>query len=76
METVTIETAGTQFLELIARVEAGDEIVLTRGEHPIAKLVPFGPVRGKSVFGAMHGVISLGDAFFEPLPKEELAAWG
>jgi antitoxin (DNA-binding transcriptional repressor) of toxin-antitoxin stability system len=37
MEIVTIHTANTTLSQLIARVEAGEEILLTRGNQPIAK---------------------------------------
>ena len=43
METVTIHAAKMRLSQLLARVEAGEEIVLARGKHPIAKLVPFAP---------------------------------
>jgi prevent-host-death family protein len=75
METVTIHTAKTTLSQLLARVEAGEEIVLARGKQPIAKLVPYHPVTPKRQFGALHGVVSVGPEFFEPLPDEELAAW-
>ena len=61
--------------DTLARVEAGEEIVLARGKQPIAKLVPFNPAPIKRQFGALRGVISLGPEFFEPLPDAELAAW-
>jgi antitoxin (DNA-binding transcriptional repressor) of toxin-antitoxin stability system len=60
METVTIHVAKTTLSQLVARVEAGEEIVLARGKHPIAKIVPYQPV---------------GPEFFEPLPDDELAVW-
>lgn len=75
METVTIHVAKTTLSQLIARVEAGEEIVLARGKHPIAKIVPYRPVGPKRQFGAMRGIVSVGQEFFEPLPEEELAAW-
>ncbi len=75
METVTIHTAKTTLSQLLARVEAGEEIVLARGKVPIAKLVPYQPVVPKREFGALRGVISIGPEFFEPLPEDELAAW-
>lgn len=75
MEIVTIHTAKTTLSQLLARVEAGEEIVLARGKVPIAKLVPFQPVPPKRQFGAMRGVVSVGPEFFEPLPDDELAAW-
>jgi prevent-host-death family protein len=75
MESVTIHTAKTTLSQLLARVEAGEEIVLSRGKVPIAKLVPFQPVAPKRQFGALRGIIPVGPGFFEPLPDDELAAW-
>jgi antitoxin (DNA-binding transcriptional repressor) of toxin-antitoxin stability system len=75
METVTIHVAKTTLSQLLARVEAGEEIVLARGKEPIAKLVPFHPSSAKRRFGALRGIVSVGPEFFEPLPEQELAAW-
>ena len=75
METVTIHTAKTTLSQLLARVEAGEEIVLARGKNPIAKLVPFRPPQKKRRFGALRGTVSVGPEFFEPLPEQELAPW-
>ena len=72
MEIVTIHKAKTKLSELLARVEAGEEIVLARGNHPIAKLVPLETRPRKRQFGALRGMISLGPEFFQPLPEEEL----
>jgi antitoxin (DNA-binding transcriptional repressor) of toxin-antitoxin stability system len=71
MEIVTIHAAKTT----LARVEAGEEIVLAHGRKPIAKLVPFRPPGGGRRFGALRGSVGVGPEFFEPLPEEELAAW-
>ena len=35
-----IADARRQFSELVARAEAGEEIVISRGNHPVARLVP------------------------------------
>jgi prevent-host-death family protein len=82
MNTVTIHAAKTNLSKLLVRVEAGEEIVLSRGDQPIAKIVPYAPSapelatpKPKRQFGAMRGQISLGPEFFEPLPEEELALW-
>jgi prevent-host-death family protein len=75
MPTVTIHTAKTTLSRLIARVEAGEEIILARGKQPVAKLVPFQTRVTKRRFGALRGVVSVGAEFFEPLPEEELARW-
>lgn len=75
METVTIHTAKTTLSQLLARVEAGEEIILARGKEPIAKLVPFQPPPVKRQFGALRGLVGIGPEFFAPLPEQELAAW-
>ncbi len=75
METVTIHVAKTTLSQLLARVEAGEEIVLARGKAPVAKLVPFQAPPNRRRFGALRGAVSVGPAFFEPLPEQELTAW-
>jgi len=75
MDTVTIHAAKTNLSKLLARVEAGEEIVLARGDQPIARLVPYLQPKANRVSGAFRGQISLGPAFFEPLPEEDLALW-
>ena len=75
METVTIHTAKTTLSQLLARVEAGEEIILARGKSPIAKLVPFQPPTKKRRFGALRGTVTVGPEFFEPLPEQELTVW-
>jgi antitoxin (DNA-binding transcriptional repressor) of toxin-antitoxin stability system len=75
MEIVTIHAAKTTLSQLLARVEAGEEILLARGKEPIAKLVPFRPPTGGRRFGALRGSVSVGPEFFHPLPEDEAAAW-
>jgi antitoxin (DNA-binding transcriptional repressor) of toxin-antitoxin stability system len=73
MATVSIRIAQTTLPQLLARIEAGEEIVLTEDDLPIAKLVPYRSVAPKRQFGAFRGVVSVGPEFFEPLPDDELA---
>ncbi len=78
MATVKIHDAKTNLSKLIARVEAGEEIVIARGDKPVAKLVAAEAApKKKRVAGAMKDIWpDLPDAFFfDPLPEEELAAW-
>ena len=71
MKIITIDTAKTTLSQLLARVEAGEEVVLARGKRPVAKLAPFRPPRKARRFGALRGTISIGPEFFEPLPEWE-----
>jgi prevent-host-death family protein len=73
-EPVSIHAAKTHLSRLIARAEAGEEIVIARGRKPVVKLVPIAP-KPKRVPGRWKGQISIGPEFFEPLPPEELDAW-
>ena len=51
------------------------DVVLARGGKPVARLVRIGGVPAERRFGAMRGCACTDDAFFEPLPETELAAW-
>jgi prevent-host-death family protein len=75
MSTVTIHDAKTNLSKLLARVEAGEEIVIVRGKTPIARLTPIHPSRAARRFGAMKGIVGVGPEFFEPMTDAELAEW-
>ena len=55
MEQVNVLEAKTQLSALLARVEAGEEIVIARAGVPVAKLVPIPPERKPRVPGAWKG---------------------
>ncbi|MBX3508388.1 type II toxin-antitoxin system Phd/YefM family antitoxin [Parvibaculum sp.] len=76
-EIVTIHKAKTELSKLLARVEAGEEIVIARGSKPIAKLVAADAApKPKRQPGKWAGKMSIGPEFFEPLSDEELELWG
>ncbi|CAN5546470.1 type II toxin-antitoxin system prevent-host-death family antitoxin [soil metagenome] len=76
MTIVTIHKAKTELSKLLARVEAGEEVIIARGKEPIAKIVSVKDVwkkgRGR---GAWKGLFVFPESFFDPLPEEELRAW-
>ena len=72
--TVGVREAKARLSRLLARVEAGEEIVIARNGRPAARLVACKP-RGKRQFGALKGEIEIDDDFFDPLPEEDPAAW-
>jgi prevent-host-death family protein len=75
MKVVTVHAAKTNLSKLIEQACAGEEIVIARGKEPVVRLVPYGAGKPARVFGAMKGRARLTEAFFEPLPPEELDAW-
>ncbi len=74
-EIVNIHDAKTHFSKLVAKVEAGEEIVIARGGRPCARLIPIAVET--PMLGTMKGRWpELDDEFFEPLTGDDLAAWG
>jgi prevent-host-death family protein len=78
MATVTIHEAKTNLSKLIARAQAGEEIIIARGKEPVARLEAVAEKGGtRGVFGILKGEVEpLPDAFFfDPLPEDELRLW-
>jgi prevent-host-death family protein len=75
MADYTIHAAKTNLSKLIARACAGEDVIVKRGSQPVVRLVPIAPIAKGRRFGAMRGHVRVDDAFFEPLPPEELDAW-
>lgn len=71
----SIHAAKTQLSRLIARAEAGEEVIIARGSTPVARLTRLRPTRAARRFGAMRGRAKVTKAFFEPLPQDELDRW-
>jgi len=70
---VNVHDAKTHFSKLLERAHAGEEIVLAKAGKPYAKLVPLATEKPRRQPGRLKGSIT--DAFFEPLPPEELRLW-
>ena len=77
MLTATMFEAKTNLSELLRQAQKGETVIITSGraKTPVAKLEALHPV-GKKRLGAMEtpGFV-LTDAFYEPLPDEELGLW-
>jgi prevent-host-death family protein len=73
-EPISIHAAKTHLSRLIARVEAGEEIVIARGRKPVVKLVPIAP-KPKRVPGRWKGQFTIAPEFFDPMTEEELELW-
>ena len=68
MPTYTIHAAKTNLSKLVARAEAGEEIVVRRGATPVAKIVAYHAPTEPRVPGALKGRISIADDFDETPP--------
>jgi prevent-host-death family protein len=72
MTMVNVHEAKTQLYKLLERVHAGEEIIIAKNGEPYARLVPLEQPKPREP-GLLKGKID--DAFFDPLPQDELAAW-
>ena len=74
MSIVNVHQAKTQLSQLLAKVEAGEEVVIARRGEPVVRLVGCKP-RSKRQPDVLKGKITIPDSFFDALPEEELRAW-
>jgi antitoxin (DNA-binding transcriptional repressor) of toxin-antitoxin stability system len=80
MVTATIFEAKTNLSALVKKAQAGETVIITSGrkKKPVAKLSAIEPVQTepKKRLGALYDPnFVIGDAFWEPLPEEELSLW-
>jgi prevent-host-death family protein len=59
MATVSAFEAKTRFGELLERVARGEEVVITRHDKPVARLVPEGALRIDDVRRSVEGLRAL-----------------
>lgn len=72
-KSVGVHEAKTHLSALLERVAAGEEIVITRRGHAVAKLSAVSPARRE--FGTDAGVFEVPDDFDSPLPEDVLDAF-
>lgn len=71
MTEVGVHEAKTHLSRLLRRVAAGEEIVITSGGKPAARLVPIEHAEPRE-FGFDRGRFEVPDDFNDPLPDEIL----
>jgi prevent-host-death family protein len=84
MTTINMHDAKTQLSDLVARAEAGEEIVIARRNKPAVRLVPVEGAGAASIrearklapgrFARLRSTMQESD-WFVPLPEDELQAW-
>jgi prevent-host-death family protein len=67
---VTVMKARTQLSKLIERAQSGEEIVIRRGQRPVAKLIGYEAKTQPRQLGRLRGQISMSEDFDRP--DEEL----
>ncbi len=72
MKWVNVYEAKTQFSQLLRRVAAGEEIVIAKGNRPIARLVPVDSSDELRVLGTERDRIQIAPDFDAALPENLL----
>lgn len=75
MAVVNTHEAKTNLSRLLDEVQEGEEIIITRGNKPMARLVPYKPKRPVRSPGYLKGKIKVADDFDAQLPDEVLDAF-
>ena len=75
-KTHSMHAAKTNLSRLVLRASRGEDIVITRGRTPVARIVAMTTEAPARQFGAMKGRAKVTAAFFDALPDAELKAWG
>ena len=71
MKSVNIHEAKTRLSALIAAVEAGEEVIISRANKPVVKLVAMQSKSGQRIPGLHKGaVLYISEDFDTPLPEE------
>ena len=65
-KTINVQEAQKQLEKLLAHLSVGEEIIITDGKIPIARLVPI----SSRIPGLHKGAIWVSPDFDEPLPEE------
>lgn len=74
MNMVNVHEAKTHLSRLLQRVVDGEEIVIAKAGEPVARLVPYRPVRDDRQPGLWRGKISVVEGF-DAMPDEVDAAF-
>ena len=76
----TVHQAKTNFSRLLKEAEAGQEVIVMRGNKPVAKVVAINePTASQPPFrfiGAFEGLVHADDSAFDPMTDEELVEYG
>jgi prevent-host-death family protein len=68
-----IHEAKTHLSRIIDRVEHGEEVIISRAGHPVAKVVPLPTTRRRTGRGSLAGQIAWADDWDSPETNAEIA---
>lgn len=72
-KTIDIHDSSVDLATLVELARGGDEVILSEGDKPLAKLTPISPAdttTGPRIMGLHAGSVWISDDFDDPLPDE------
>jgi prevent-host-death family protein len=76
METVNIYDAKTRLSQLVDKVVAGEDVVVSRNGKPLVRITRLDSGRRPIRFGVLKGKVKITRDFDAPLPSNVLADFG
>jgi len=67
MHAIDLNKAKGRLAELVESALRGEEVVLTKDDQPVVKLVPVAAPKARPLFGSAKGLITIADDFDAPL---------
>jgi prevent-host-death family protein len=71
MYQINLQDAKTKLAELIEAVASGEEVIITRSDGALFKIVPFSSEEIRPKFGSAKGLVRMSDDFDQPLADFE-----
>ena len=71
MKTVNMHQAKTNFSKLVAKVEAGEDVIISRDGKPVARLTRIQPTK-RAKFGFAKGSVKVIGDINAPMPEDWL----
>jgi len=68
-KTVNVDEVKIKLTNLLSLVTAGNEVIITEGNKPVAKIVPIPSTHRARRAGLNKGKIWVSEDFNEPLPE-------
>jgi prevent-host-death family protein len=76
METVNIYDAKTRLSQLVDKVVAGEDVVVSRNGKPLVRITRLDSDRRPIRFGVLKGKVKVTRDYDAPLPSNVLADFG
>ena len=72
-QKINISESNLPISQLIEKVETGSEIILTKGDKPVARISKISETKKNIHFGVLKGKVKISSDFDDPLPESILS---